>query len=351
MTRHLRANLLLLALTLVICCVLYPLALLVIGQTVFPSKANGSLLTNEEGKPVGSRLIAQPFSGDEYFHPRPSAVSYNAAATGGTNWGASNPALRNRVLAQLGPIAKYGPKGARPGQPIGPDIEAWFQIDQFEGKPGIVAQWAAKNPDLAKAWVATSDSNAKYVEAWIASHPAEVARWTKGNPGTPQPKPEDVAVPFFTDFSESHPGMFPASVAHKTPDGKSETRIEPVKEGTDIQANFFGMWLQEHKDADLERVPSDMVMASGSGLDPDITLASALWQLDRVAAAWAKKTETGEKELQRQIEQLLRERSHAPLGGLFGVPLVNVLEMNLALREHYRKSAERGTMNESPVSQ
>jgi K+-transporting ATPase ATPase C chain len=38
--------------------------------------------------------------------------------------------------------------------------------------------------------------------------------------------------------------------------------IEPVKEGTDIQSNFFDMWRQEHADADLEEVPADMVMAS-----------------------------------------------------------------------------------------
>ena len=221
MTAHLRANFLLLALTLLICCVLYPLVLLGIGQTIFPSNANGSLLTDDEGQPVGSRLIAQPFSGDEYFHPRPSAVSYNAAATGGTNWGANNPALRNRVLAQLGPVLKYGPKGARPGQPIGPDIEAWFQKDQFDGNPNIVAQWAIKNPDLAQAWVTASETNGKCVEAWIESHPAEVSHWVKDNPGTPQPTPEDLAVPFFTDYSKAHPGTFPSAVEHKTPDGET----------------------------------------------------------------------------------------------------------------------------------
>ena len=84
-----------------------------------------------------------------------------------------------------------------------------------------------------------------------------------------------------------------------------------------------------------------MVMASGSGLDPDITLSNALWQLDRVAAAWAKKTgNTNEKELHDQIEQLVRNKSHAPLGGLVGVPLVNVLEINLALRDRYQKAAD-----------
>ena len=54
-------------------------------------------MADAQGNIVGSRLIAQPFSSAKYFHPRPSAVSYNAAATGGSNWGASNPNLRKRV--------------------------------------------------------------------------------------------------------------------------------------------------------------------------------------------------------------------------------------------------------------
>jgi potassium-transporting ATPase KdpC subunit len=97
------------------------------------------------------------------------------------------------------------------------------------------------------------------------------------------------------------------------------------------------MWLDEHKDADVQRVPADMVMASGSGLDPDITLDNALWQLDRVAGAWAKKAGSDEAIVRSQIEQLVRSKSHAPLGGLVGVPLVNVLEINLALTDRFQK--------------
>jgi len=51
-----------------------------------PKKADGSLLYDKSGNIIGSALIAQPFSADEYFHPRPSAVSYNAASTAGSNW-------------------------------------------------------------------------------------------------------------------------------------------------------------------------------------------------------------------------------------------------------------------------
>jgi potassium-transporting ATPase KdpC subunit len=339
MTAHLRANLWLLFLTVILCSVLYPLVLLGLGQTLFHDKAQGSLLADAQGNPIGSRLIAQPFTFDEYFQSRPSAASYNAAASGASNWAASNYLLRDRVARQLGPIVKYE-KGAKKGRPVAPDIESWFQNDRFDGKPGIVAQWAALHPAVAQKWVKADKLNASYVTDWQKTHPEEVNRWVKANPGTPEPKPEDLAVPFFSDYSKNHPGTFPSAVEHKTQDGKTEKKIEPMKAGTDIQAGFFDFWLQEHKDVDLEHVPADMVTTSGSGLDPDITLSNALWQLDRVAAAWAKKTGTDKREIHRQIEQLLREHSHAPLGGLVGVPLVNVLETNLALKNRYQKTTQ-----------
>ncbi len=244
------------------------------------------------------------------------------------------------MARQLGPIVKYR-SGPNKGQLVGPDIEAWFQKDQFEGKPGIVAQWASMHSasGIPQNWVKADKLNTEYVEQWRKSHPDEVAQWIKAHADVPEPKPEDLAEPFFISYSHAHPGTFPGAVEHKTADGKTEKTIEPIKEGADIQATFFDMWLQTHADADLEQVPADAVMASGSGLDPDITLANALWQLDRVAAAWAKKTNSGEARLHKEIEQLLREKSHAPLGGLAGVPLVNVLEMNLALKERYQKTA------------
>src|SRR5207245_1168361 len=108
MRAHLRANLWLLGLTLALCCVAYPLALWAVGRAAFRHQAEGSLLPGADGGVVGSRLIAQPFTGDEYFWPRPSAVSYNAAASGASNWAANNYQLRFRVARTLGPVVKYG---------------------------------------------------------------------------------------------------------------------------------------------------------------------------------------------------------------------------------------------------
>jgi potassium-transporting ATPase KdpC subunit len=74
-----------------------------IGRALFPSQAEGSLIRRADGTVVGSRLIAQKFVRPEYFRPRPSGVDYNAASTGGTNYGPSNPdhlkAVRERLDA------------------------------------------------------------------------------------------------------------------------------------------------------------------------------------------------------------------------------------------------------------
>ena len=70
---------------------LYHVALWGVGRAFFPRQAEGSLIRRPDGLVVGSRLIAQAFTKDEYFHPRPSGVDYDASATGGTNYAASNP--------------------------------------------------------------------------------------------------------------------------------------------------------------------------------------------------------------------------------------------------------------------
>jgi potassium-transporting ATPase KdpC subunit len=335
MMSHLRANLWLLLLSVALCCVIYPGILLVVGQTVFSSQASGSLIANESGRAIGSRLIAQPFTGDEYFQPRPSAVSYNAAASGGSNWGANNYLLRDRVARQLGPIVKYR-GGPSAGKLAAPDIEKWFQQDRAGGKPAIVAQWATAHPTVAQNWVKADPANAAYVAGWQEKHAAEVAQWKTENPGTPEPKPEDLAVPFFTSFSHDHPGAFPVLIEGKAADGRPDRHIEPAKARTDIQSAFFDMWRQDHASADLQPVPGDMVMASGSGLDPHITLKNALYQLDRVAGKWAAEMKLEPAAARGKIESVLREHAEAPLGGLVGVEMVNVLEVNLALRQLFR---------------
>ena len=334
MWRILSKSILLLSVSVLICCVLYPLALWAVGQTLFPFQANGSIVSGPDGKPVGSRLIAQPFTKDEYFQPRPSAASYDASASASSSLAASNYGLRDRVARTLGPMVTYR-SGPKAGQNVAPDVEKWFQQDKYQGKPNLVAQWADQHNSLAQAWAKADPANGAYVDDWAKKHPEAVAQFIKDNPATPKPKPEDLAVVFFKDFSEKYPGKFPSLVTHKGADGKEEKTMEPVSEGSDIQSTFFLMWREEHPQEDFSDVPGDLVTASASGLDPHIALQNAEFQLERVASKWAANLKRQPEEVRKEIDQILQTNASAPWGGLAGEKFVNVLEVNLELRKRY----------------
>lgn len=96
---------------LVLCGILYSAGITKLGELFFPYKAQGSLLDDqnaarglEQGQARGSVLVAQNFSGDGYFHGRPSAANNDPTATGGSNLAPSNPALRERALADSSAI-------------------------------------------------------------------------------------------------------------------------------------------------------------------------------------------------------------------------------------------------------
>ncbi|MGD0564983.1 MAG: potassium-transporting ATPase subunit C [Roseiarcus sp.] len=334
MLRYFTKSALLLAFGVVILCGIYPGVLWVIGQTLFPFQANGSIVRGDDGKVIGSLLVAQPFSKDEYFQPRPSAASFDATASTSSGYGASNYALRDRVARVIGPIATYS-AGDKKGQAVAPDVEAWFQADKAGGNPHIVGQWADAHNSLAQGWVTGDPTHAAYVDDWTKAHGDVVKDWIKSNPGTPQPKASDLAVVFFKTFSNEHPGMFPSSVTKTGSDGKPVTDIEPVNAGSDVQSIFFDMWRQDHPDAPLNDVPGDLVTASASGLDPHITLANAEFQLDRVAAKWADDKKRDVADVRKEIEAILQEKTSAPWGGLIGEKLINVLEVNLELRKRF----------------
>jgi K+-transporting ATPase ATPase C chain len=336
--RSVSKSLWLLFFAVVLVCGIYPAILWGIGQTFWPFEVNGSIVNGPDGKPVGSLLAAQPFTKDEYFWPRPSAASYDATASSSSALSVSNYALRDRVARTIGPVAVYS-AGPKKGQPVAPDVEAWFQANQFGGKPGIVAQWADLHNSLAQAWVTADPTHAAYIDAWSKKHPDVVAQFVKDNPGTPKPQTSDLAMVFFEHFSKDHPGMFPSAVTHKGSGGKDVTEIIPVKAGSDIQSMFFDMWRQDHPDAPLANVPGDYVTTSGSGLDPDITLENAEFQLDRVAGKWAQDLHRDPAQVKTEIQALLQSHAFSPGGGLFGERLVNVLEVNLALRHRYSTPA------------
>jgi K+-transporting ATPase ATPase C chain len=114
MLKEIKQGILFTIVTMVLLGGIYHLVFWGIAQVAFASQAEGSLIRRADGTVVGSSLIAQKFTRAEYFHPRPSGVDYNAASTGGTNYGPSNPDHLKAVQERIDAIKKD--EGVAPNQ-------------------------------------------------------------------------------------------------------------------------------------------------------------------------------------------------------------------------------------------
>ena len=138
----------------------YALAGTALGAALFPRQAGGSLIV-VEGTVRGSELVAQPFVGERYFHPRPSAAGFDPMAVSGSNLARSNPDLRARIDASIAEVA------AREG------------IDATDVPGDLVTQSGGGidphiTPEAARVQVArvaqTRGLTAGEVEALVAAH-------------------------------------------------------------------------------------------------------------------------------------------------------------------------------------
>ncbi|HWQ25665.1 MAG TPA: potassium-transporting ATPase subunit C [Chlorobaculum sp.] len=132
--------------TLLLCSGIYPLIIFGFARVVVPDSASGSLIRDQGGKVVGSRLISQAFSKPGYFWPRPSAVKYDASAAGGSNLSPAGPEVRQRALQT---VKDFGADSRRPlpadlastsGSGLDPFITqraALFQAPRVAGARGL----------------------------------------------------------------------------------------------------------------------------------------------------------------------------------------------------------------------
>ena len=162
MIRHLRPAIVMLLGLSVITGLIYPLVITGVAQAIFPWQANGSII-ERDGKPIGSALIGQNFTGPRYFHPRPSAttepdpkdasktipVPYAADNSGASNLGPTAKALVDRVRQDAATLGAENPGTPIPGDlattsgsGLDPDISpaaALFQVPRIARSRGIDA--------------------------------------------------------------------------------------------------------------------------------------------------------------------------------------------------------------------
>ena len=142
MKKNLVTAILMTVVTTLLLGIVYPLVVTGLAQLLLHDKANGQLLVRD-GKTVGSRIIGQAFVGPSYFHSRPSAAGngYDAANSGGTNYGPTNQKLVDRVAGDAKALQAENPNMPVPvdlvttsASGLDPDISpaaALFQIPRI----------------------------------------------------------------------------------------------------------------------------------------------------------------------------------------------------------------------------
>jgi potassium-transporting ATPase KdpC subunit len=282
----------------VITGVVYPLAVWGIAQLPgLHAKAEGSILT-ASGRPVGSKLIGQAFTGKDgnplprYFQSRPSAAGagYDPTASGGSNLGPES------IVDTPADPAKLTP-GADPS-------DAGF-------KPSLLTQ------------VCTRSRAVGLLEKVDGSRPF----CTGGGVGAvlavigPRDRAGKITRPItVVSVNEpcSKPGSPPAMVFQRLYLG---VVVQCAQYGRDYSV---GQLVPVRGSApEQPEVPADAVTASGSGLDPDISPAYAELQVARVARA--RGISVG------QVRDAVRHNQHGRMFGFVGEPVVNVLAVNLEL--------------------
>jgi K+-transporting ATPase ATPase C chain len=163
----------------------YPFVVTGLAQLLWPREANGSLIVQHD-RLLGSRLLAQPFTDEKYFWPRPSATTpapYDGLASGGSNLGPTNPAQIDAVKKNLQALQQSDPSNSLPvpvdlvtasGSGLDPDISpagAYYQVARVARARGLdpsrVRQLIAEHTDL-RQWGLLGEPRVNVLELNLA---------------------------------------------------------------------------------------------------------------------------------------------------------------------------------------
>ena len=263
----------------IVACIVYPAVVYFLAQTIFPGQANGSLvkkdgtMTTKDEEAVGSALLGQNFSAPGYFHPRPSAAGagYDPTSSGGTN---------------LGPLSDKLVNGATTPATTQPTTQP--ESLAFDGIRLRTIHYAVDNGISFKLY------HAAYV---------------KHDDGSVTLEKKD-QVPL-SQFQNRDGSLNDVALVDAFPHPTNGADVPDYTRVVLIAADFS------------TPIPGDAVTASGSGLDPHISIDNALLQAQRVADARKMPVE--------QVKTLITKYTEGPDWGILGDPGVNVLKLNLAL--------------------
>jgi K+-transporting ATPase ATPase C chain len=264
MLHHIKTSIIATIVLAVIVCGVYPVVVWGLAQVLFHDKANGSLITDKDGKLIGSRLLGQSFSDAKYFHPRPSAAGsgYDPTASGGSNLGPTSKKLINGTTK---PTTQPNPKGSDPIP--GPDT-----VD-YDGIKLRIVNYCEENAIPYDLVQQKKDEHGSVLESKVV--PQNSFKTAKG---------EYDQVKLVNAFN----------------DDTNTLIIKPSRP-----------------------IPADAVTASGSGLDPHISVENAKLQSKRVADARKIGVEA--------VEKLIADNTDGRDLAILGEPAVHAVRLNLAL--------------------
>lgn len=148
----------------------YPTTVTLVAGLLFPEQAHGSLIVDDGNRVIGSRLIGQNFTAPQYFQSRPSASGYNAASSGGSNLGPTNPVLLELVDNRTGALREAGVTGPIPSDLVmasASGLDPHISLESALVQVPVVAKARNLPEEEVKALVLAESADSPFTGAYV----------------------------------------------------------------------------------------------------------------------------------------------------------------------------------------